>query len=143
MKLHIMTVGKPRLPYARAGFEEYTKRLHRFHELRITHVPDRHNDTAHIIAAAKEATLVALVIDAPQKSSEELSDFLKQQELRAKELCFIIGGPEGLPSEVIERADYKLSLSKLTFPHDLAMVVLAEALYRASSIGAGHPYHRS
>jgi 23S rRNA (pseudouridine1915-N3)-methyltransferase len=54
----------------------------------------------------------------------------------------MIGGPEGLPAVVIEQLDYQWSLSKLTFPHDLAMVVTLEALYRASTIAAGSPYHK-
>lgn len=142
MKLHIITIGSPKLNYAKAGWHEYTERLQRYHQLRVTHIADKHNDALHIFQAAGEGDIVALEIGGAQKSSEELAAFLEEQAFSARELCFIIGGPEGLPGEVSDRAMLKLGLSKLTFPHDLAMVVLAEALYRASSINAGHPYHK-
>ena len=142
MKLHIATIGKPKLFYAQAGLQEYVKRLGRYHNLRLTHIPDKHNDTEHIMRAAGAAHKVALVIDGPQLSSQALAEFLEKRELSAKEVCFIVGGPEGLPNEIMTRADELMSLSKLTFPHDLAMVVLSEALYRASTINSGSPYHK-
>ena len=142
MKLHIVTVGKPKLAYAQAGWDEYLKRLQRLHSVRVTHVADKQNDAAHLLAAAGKALTVALVIDGPQLTSPELAAFLDKRALDASELCFIVGGPEGLPPEIIAQADTQLSLSKLTFPHDLAMVILLEALYRASTISAGHPYHK-
>ena len=58
-----------------------------------------------------------------------------------REVAFLVGGPDGLPAEVIAASDLLLSFSRLTFPHDLAMVILAETLYRASTIAAGQPYH--
>jgi len=60
-----------------------------------------------------------------------------------RDLCFVIGGPDGLADEVQERADYVLSLSKLTLPHGLARIMLTEQLFRAWSLSAGHPYHRA
>ena len=78
-----------------------------------------------------------------QLASEELAAFLDKRAQEGRELCCIIGGPEGLPARVIARADFSWSFSRLTFPHDLAMVVLAESLYRASTINARHPYHRA
>jgi len=143
MKLHLITIGAPKLAYAKQGWDEYIGRLKRYHQLRITHLPDkRAADSATILQTAGTAYTVALVIDGQQLSSPELAAFLDQQALRARELCFIIGGPEGLPEAVIQQADLRLSFSKLTFPHDLAMVMLAESLYRAGTIVAGHPYHR-
>lgn len=143
MKIHLITIGKPNLPYAVAGWAEYTKRLGHFHQVRVTHLPDKQNNPKSILAAAEDSNIVALVIDGPQLSSPELAQFLDKQAQLGKEISFIIGGPEGLPPEVIATAQTSLSFSKLTFPHDLAMVVLAEALYRASTINAGLPYHRA
>lgn len=60
-----------------------------------------------------------------------------------RDLCFVIGGPDGLAPEVRDRADFVLSLSKLTLPHGLARVLLTEQLFRAWSLSAGHPYHRA
>lgn len=142
MKLHIITIGKPKLSYAAQGFEEYTKRLQHYHSLRITHIPDKQNDATHILQTIGSSYLVALVIDGQQFSSLALAEFLDKRAREAREVCFVIGGPEGLPAEVIASADTTWGLSKLTFPHDLAMVVLAETLYRASTIGAGIPYHK-
>jgi 23S rRNA (pseudouridine1915-N3)-methyltransferase len=141
MKLHIVTVGEPKLAYARAGWEEYTKRLH--HQLRITHVPDKHAyDAAYLSSIAGSAYTVALAIEGKQYSSPELAAFLEKRALDSREVCLLVGGPEGLPQPVIDNADLAWSFSKLTFPHDLAMVILAESLYRASTITAGQPYHK-
>ncbi|PID31783.1 50S rRNA methyltransferase [Candidatus Saccharibacteria bacterium] len=144
MKLHIVTVGEPKLEYARLGWNEYLRRLSRLHHVRTTHVADKWaRDANRILAAAGKAYRVALVIDGSQYSSESLASFLDKQALGGRELCFIIGGPDGLPPAVIEAADTTLGLSKLTFPHDLAMLILAETLYRSSSINAQLPYHRA
>lgn len=143
MKLHIVTVGEPKLPYAKNGWQEYWKRLARYHQVRATHIVDKKAyNTAHILQTTANAYTIALVIAAEQLSSLELATFLEKRALEGRELCFIVGGPEGLPQEVIERCDLNWSLSKLTLPHDLAMVVLLEALYRASTIAAGQPYHK-
>lgn len=143
MKLHIITIGEPKLPYAKAGWEEYLKRLRHYHTVRVTHIPDKWAyDAAYIRQTTSNAYKVALVIDGKQFTSLELAQFLEKRAIEAREICFLIGGPEGLPDEVIQAADSTLGLSKLTFPHDLAMVVLLEALYRASTISAGIPYHK-
>lgn len=143
MKLHIVTIGEPKLAYAKQGWDEYCKRLGRFHQLRVTHLGDKYaNDPAQIQATIGKAYNVVLEVTGQQYSSEQLSGFLDKRAPEGREVCFVIGGPDGLPTEVIASADLQWSLSQLTFPHDLAMVVLAEALYRASTISAGHPYHR-
>ncbi|HEX8227552.1 MAG TPA: 23S rRNA (pseudouridine(1915)-N(3))-methyltransferase RlmH [Candidatus Saccharimonadales bacterium] len=148
MKLHIITVGEPKLAYARLGWEEYIGRLKHYHTVRTTHVADKHNDSGHLLAAAGQAYKVALVIDglpgirARQYSSPELAAFIGQRNQDGREAAFLIGGPDGLPDDVIARCDLQWSFSRLTFPHDLAMLILAETLYRASTIAAGQPYHR-
>jgi 23S rRNA (pseudouridine1915-N3)-methyltransferase len=144
MKLRIITIGEPRLSYAKQGWDEYLKRLGRFHQLRTTHLADKWaNDSARILDTAGNAYKVILEIKGRGLSSEALAAFLEAHSQDGREICFIIGGPDGLPPEVIAKADLQWSFSDLTFPHDLAMVILAEALYRASSINAGHPYHRA
>ena len=149
MKIHLITIGEPKLAYAKTGWAEYLQRLQRFHQVRVSHLADKWADDAgHILATAgqgvsgKNSYLAALVIEGQQFDSQALATFLDKRAIDGRELCCIIGGPNGLPAEVIARADLQWSFSKLTFPHDLAMVVLAEALYRASSINAGQPYHR-
>lgn len=142
MKINIITIGAPKLDYAKAGWKEYTDRLQHYHQFRATHIADKNNDAPHILSAAKGGVLIALTIDGPQLSSHELAAFLEQQAQRGQELHFVIGGPDGLPAEVIQAAAKELGLGTLTFPHDLAMVILAEALYRASTINSNQPYHR-
>ncbi len=143
MKLHFITVGKPKLSYANMGWEEYLHRLQRYHEVKISHIPDKfgHNSDK-ILKTAGNAYIVALELTGKQFTSPELAEFLKKRELEAREICFIIGGPEGLPQAVVDATNSQWSFSKLTFPHDLAMVILLEALYRASTINAGLPYHK-
>jgi 23S rRNA (pseudouridine1915-N3)-methyltransferase len=142
MKLHIVTIGKPKLEYAKQGWEEYFRRLGRYHQVRVTHLADKYaNDAQKILETGSDSYRVGLIIDAEQLTSRQLAQFLEQRALEAQEVAFFIGGPDGLPALVQAAMDAKLSVSKLTFPHDLAMVVLLEALYRASTINAGSPYH--
>lgn len=142
MKLHIITIGKPKLAYAKLGWEEYLKRLGHYHTVRITQLADKYADDADkIVAATGTSYRVGLIIDGKQLSSRQLAAFLELRAAEAKEVCFIIGGPDGLPSTVQAAMDFQWSLSKLTLPHDLAMVTLLETLYRASTITAGTPYH--
>lgn len=142
MKIHIITIGSPKLTFAKIGWEEYHDRLKHYHSVRITHIADKQNDAPHILAAANKAYKVALVINGPELSSPELAEFLDKKAIVNNEICFIIGGPDGLPAQVINESDKQWGLSKLTFPHDLAMVILVESLYRASTINNGLPYHR-
>lgn len=145
MKLHIITIGSPKLQYARDGFNEYIGRLQHYHGVRVTHIADKHNDSEHILSAAGSSFKVALVIDAPgarQFSSSELAQFIEQRNQAGQEVAFLIGGPDGLPDDIIKTCDLRWSFGCLTYPHDLAMVILAETLYRASTIAAGQPYHR-
>ncbi len=90
----------------------------------------------------KDDYLIILSIKGNNLSSDELSTFLNKLSKINKTVSFIIGGAEGLSPEIIERADYKWSLSNLTLPHDMAMIVTMEALYRASTITLGLPYHK-
>lgn len=143
MKIHLVTVGKPKLSYAKSGWEEYLARLTRYHAVRITHLADKHAyDAAKFREVTKGSFVVGLIIDGQELSSSGLAEFLQERELAAREVSFVIGGPEGLPAEFREEVDYAWSFSKLTLPHDLAMVVLLEALYRATTINAGQPYHK-
>jgi len=143
MKLHIVTVGAPKLAYAKLGWAEYLKRLKHYHTVRVTHVADKFAyDPQYLLRSAGSAYKIALVIDGTQFTSLEFVAFLEKRAAGTRELCLLVGGPEGLPEQVIAAADFRLGLSRLTFPHDLAMVVLLEALYRASTIAAGQPYHK-
>ena len=141
MKLHIITVGAPKHAYAKAGWSEYWDRLTHYHQLRVTHIADKHNDAAHLKAAIGQSYSVGLVIDGKGFSSPQLAQFMQARAIDGREVSFIIGGPDGLPPEILVDLNYQWSFSDLTFPHDLAMIILLESLYRASTITAGLPYH--
>jgi 23S rRNA (pseudouridine1915-N3)-methyltransferase len=143
MKLQFVTIGKPKLHYAHLGWNEYMWRLEKFHKVSVKHLSDKYaNDANHILAASEGSYRVAMVIEGTVLDSSHLATQLEKWELQGKPVSILIGGPEGLPQAVIEAADYQWSLSPLTFPHDLAMLVTLEALYRASTIKAGVPYHK-
>ncbi len=141
MKIHIITVGSPKLPYAKLGWEEYHRRLGHYHQLRVTHIADKHNDAAHLQSAIGNSYAVGLVISGQEFSSPALAALLNKRALDGRETSFIIGGPDGLPDEIISGLDFAWSFGALTYPHDLAMLMLLESLYRASTINAGQPYH--
>ncbi len=86
---------------------------------------------------------VALDLGAPAPSSEALAAALVRWTERGKPICFLIGGADGLDARVLARADHVLSLGPMTWPHMLVRVMLAEQLFRAQAINAGHPYHRA
>jgi 23S rRNA (pseudouridine1915-N3)-methyltransferase len=142
VKIHFVTVGGPKLEYAKSGWHEYLKRLKHYHPVEITHIPDKKNEPKYLLEAAGRAYKVALTKDGTQLSSPELASFLESHMVHTKEMAFLVGGPDGLQKEVLDKCDVQMSFSRLTFPHDLAMVILMEALYRSATIVAGQPYHR-
>ena len=87
--------------------------------------------------------VVALDVKGQTLSTEALSEKFDDWRMRGDDVTFLIGGADGLAPDCLSRADEKLSLSAMTFPHGLARVVLAEQLYRAWTLIAGHPYHRA
>lgn len=145
MRLHLITVGEPKLAYARAGWDEYEKRLRRYHKLQVSRVTGKTQqaESEAVLRAAGKSPLILLDPRGKQFSSEKLSEYLDGQALGGVgELAFAIGGPDGHTDELRSRAHLLWSLGELTLPHDLAMLVLVEALYRAATISAGEPYHR-
>jgi 23S rRNA (pseudouridine1915-N3)-methyltransferase len=156
MKCRLIAAGT-RLPdWVNAGFLEYQKRLRAplVLELEEIAVATRRagensqraiaREGANMLAAlSPKDHVVALEVSAPQRSTEAVSVWLAERLRAAKPLALLIGGPDGLAPECIERADESWSLSPLTLPHALVRIVVAEQLYRAMSLLAGHPYHRS
>ncbi|TRZ36511.1 23S rRNA (pseudouridine(1915)-N(3))-methyltransferase RlmH [Niallia circulans] len=159
MNISIITVGKLKEKYLKQGIEEYTKRLSSYSKIEIIEVPDEKapevlSDAEMIQVKDKEgerilakvpadAHVIALAIDGKQKSSEELADTLDKLATYGKsKVAFIIGGSLGLSSHVLQRADDKLSFSKMTFPHQLMRLILVEQVYRAFRINRGEPYHK-
>ncbi len=142
MKLKIITIGEPKLSFAKDGFGEYVKRLRAFHKINVVHLKDGVNDE-RILLEISNTFCIVLGENGKEFSSKELAHFLDEKAVRGLgEMCFVVGGPDGHSDEIRDRADKLWSLGKMTLPHDLAMVVLSEALYRASTINVNHPYHR-
>jgi 23S rRNA (pseudouridine1915-N3)-methyltransferase len=151
MRLHLVTVGTPKLEYAKSGCDVYLERLTRFHKVRTTRIRDskRHGEAAmleegeRLLAAVGNAYLIALDPRGKMLDTPALAQTLERLGVQGEgELAFVIGGDEGLSDTVRARAGLLWSLSALTFPHDLAQLVTLEALYRASTVNAGVPYHK-
>lgn len=145
MRLHLITVGEAKLKYAKEGWTEYYTRLSRYHQLKVTRIRDSDpvREGKQILESAKQAYLMPLDPKGVQLTSEALSGHLDRLAVSGRsDVAFVIGSSLGLSDEVRERAHFLWSLSYLTFPHDLAMVLMLEALYRASSISRGEPYHK-
>lgn len=142
MQIKIITVGEPKLSFVKDGFNEYIKRLKRFHKITVQHLVDSVTDV-QILKTIDTTFCVVLDEGGKEFSSRVLAEFLDKKVLHGVgAMCFVIGGPDGHSNVIKNRADLVWSVSQLTFPHDLAMLVVAEALYRASTITVNHPYHR-
>jgi 23S rRNA (pseudouridine1915-N3)-methyltransferase len=142
--------------WVQTGFEEYAKRLPPECALKLVEIPAekrgksttvdqlRAREAARIIAALpKGAHIIALEVDGKSWSTEQLSAQLKRWMQNGNDVALLVGGPDGLDESCRARANEQWSLSPLTLPHPLVRVVLAEQLYRAWSVLAGHPYHRA
>ena len=155
----VLCVGKLRERYFQDAQKEYLKRLSQLMPCTITEIsdepePKQLTDTtisqtleAESVRLLKRipdsAYVIALCIDAKQPASEELADKLNDLFISGKsEVMFVIGGSLGLSQSILQRAQERLSMSRMTFPHQLARVVLLEQLYRAAKINAGQRYHK-
>ena len=159
MQIDIIAPGRVKERYLRDAIDEYSKRLSRYCRLNIIEVadektPEHASEGVDRQIKAKEgeriakhlrdnAFVVALAIDGKQLSSEELAAKVADWGLHGvSHLQFVIGGSIGLDDAILRRADFKLSFSKMTFPHQLMRVILLEQIYRAYKINAGEPYHK-
>ena len=159
MKITILCVGKIKEKYLSSGISEYTKRLVRYCKMEIIEVQDEKTpDGASQAVEEKikekegrrlekyikeDAYVIALAIDGKQLDSVELSKKIETLGVSGvSHIMFLIGGSLGLQRNLLERADYKLSFSKMTFPHQLMRMLLLEQLYRSYRIMKGEPYHK-
>ncbi len=143
-KIYFVVVGKIKESFYREAVAEYVKRLSRFAKVEIKELPEGADPEAEkedILRACK-GYVVALAVEGEKASSEKLAKKLKTLTDAGKDVSFVIGSSCGLADEVKERADYRLSFSDMTFPHQLMRVILAEQVYRAFMINAGSTYHK-
>lgn len=155
MRLEFLFPGKTREGYLAAGIDDFRKRLANYAEVEIKNLKEfkpgrkpeplvRQEEGQSLLARLASKTLVvALDPGGHSLSSEELAARLAiWEENGRRHLTFLVGGALGLAPEVLSRADYTLSLSRMTFTHEMARLLLLEQLYRAFSIRAGSGYHK-
>lgn len=139
MRLYLYYIGKPRDAHANAMAAEYVKRVGRWVRCEMAEIrPDRADPWARHPAA----TRILLDPDGKPMDSPGLARLISTAEQHGRDLVFVIGGADGLPQGWASRADLLLSLSPMTFPHELARAMLAEQIYRAFTSLRGHPYPR-
>jgi len=162
VKIILPFLGKTKEQYLAAGIDDYAGRLRRFVQLEMVVLKEKknaakedtvrqQNEEGQILLGsvqpsdrvAKAVRIVALDPAGQQLSSEELADMVSRWEDQGvREIAFLIGGPTGLALELVRKADYVLSLSRMTFTHEMARLLVLEQLYRAFSIKAGTGYHK-
>jgi len=155
MRLRVIAVGTRMPAWVDVAFEDYARRLRASYKLELNELPTAARsasaDPAH--ARADEARRILAALDArdfvvalDERGSEPttlgVARWLEARRQSGLDLTFLIGGPDGFAAEVLTRAHYRWSLSRLTMPHALVRVLLVEQLYRAATVLAGHPYHR-
>lgn len=159
LRVSIVCVGKLKEKYLKDAVAEYVKRLQAFckfdiievDEEKITDVPND-SQIENILNAEgkrilskidKSTKVVAMCIEGKQKSSEAFANYFSDSAVSGvSSIAFVIGGSWGLSADIKRRADLKLSMSEMTFPHQLARVMLCEQIYRAFSINSGAKYHK-
>ncbi len=155
MKFVFLFLGKTREKYLEAGIKDYQKRLNRFIATEIITLKEKHskksadktvkqNDCLLLLEQSKKYQFkIALDPTGKQPDSFDLANSLEEWENRGiQSVCFLIGGHLGLDKHVLDEANLVLSLSKLTFTHEMTRMILLEQLYRAFTIKVGHKYHK-
>lgn len=159
MKITIVAVGKLKEKYWKQAIAEYEKRLSAYTKIDIVEVPDekapenmsekeieqvKAKEGERILAKIKpQSTVITLEIKGKMLGSEELAKELDQRMIQGvSDFTFIIGGSNGLHDTVLQRSNFALSFSKMTFPHQMMRVVLLEQIYRAFKINRGEVYHK-
>jgi len=140
LSVTVIAIGNLKESYLREAIREYEKRLTAYCRFRIVELKDHAPILPHL---PERAYRIALCVEGKQKSSEELSALMAQKATEGfSEIVFVIGAFDGLPEEVKAACHLRLSFSKMTFPHQLMRVILAEQIYRAFTIQAGSQYHK-
>jgi len=154
MKHQLLFLGKIKDKFIEDGVAEYASRLQHYTSFSITILKEKVRGRGKVLspedqgklllqAVPQGATTVVLDSNGKQFSSEAFSQKIDQWEMQGtKQVCYLIGGPDGHADEVLRAADLLVSLSKMTFTHDMARLLLVEQLYRAYTIKAGEQYHK-
>ena len=156
MRITLLETGKTRDSFIREGVEMFKKRMYHYVPFSIDTLPDiksgknlgmkevQRQEGRHILKRVKPGDFMLLLDERGREfDSIAFANYLKSLEGKVNHLLFVIGGPYGFSSEVYERSDGRLSLSRLTFSHQLVRVIFMEQLYRAYTILKGEPYHHA
>jgi 23S rRNA (pseudouridine1915-N3)-methyltransferase len=155
VKIRLISVGERPRGWVTAGFDDYARRLPRANQLMLVEVPTgaRKNASRKRVRARQAERLlkqvgqndwvVALDGEGEGCSTHGFARKLDHWRMLGRDVAMLVGGADGLDPSCLARADEVMSLSELTFPHELVRVVLAEQIYRAWTVLSGHPYHRS
>ncbi|CAI8720036.1 23S rRNA (pseudouridine(1915)-N(3))-methyltransferase RlmH [Methylocaldum szegediense] len=155
MRIHLVAVGNRMPAWVTDAYSEYAKRLPRECELVLKEIaPGKRGKTVNIArvtedegdrmlaALPRDVYVVALDVAGKEWSTPELAEALARWLESGRDVALLVGGPDGLSPACLKRANQRWSLSKLTFPHPIVRIILAEQIYRAWSILQHHPYHR-
>lgn len=155
MLIHLIAVGHRMPDWVEAGYAEYAKRMPPESKIKLVEIAagkrNKNSDIKRLTqqegekmlaAIPKGSKIIALDVLGKACSTEELAKELKNWQASGQDIALLVGGPEGLAEDCLKQAQQKISLSNLTLPHPLVRVVLAEQLYRATTILKGHPYHK-
>jgi len=156
MRIHLVAVGTRMPSWVTGGYTEYARRLPRECSLQLVEIPVSKRrkslpatramqEEGQLMLAAIPADCLVIALDVAGRhwSTETLAERLNDWLAGGRDVVLLAGGPDGLAPDCLARADLRWSLSTLTYPHPLVRIIVAEQLYRAWSINAGHPYHRS
>ena len=143
-KIYVVAVGKIKESFYREAVAEYVKRLSRFAKVEIKELNEGANPEAEAddILRSLKGHVIALAVEGEKSSSEKLAANIKKLGDAGKEITFVIGSSCGLSDRVKAAADWKLSFSDMTYPHQLMRVILCEQVYRAFMINSGSAYHK-
>ena len=155
MRVRLIAVGSRMPKWVREAYEDYITRLGSGLKVSLVEIEPGPRSAGRppqkameaeaqklLGALRKDEYVVALDERGAEMTTRELAAWLKARMQDGRDLAFLVGGPDGFAPEVVARSDFKWSVSRLTFPHALVRVVLAEQLYRAHGVLANHPYHR-
>jgi 23S rRNA (pseudouridine1915-N3)-methyltransferase len=155
MRIRVLAVGSRMPDWVRETYSDYALRLRASLKLTLLEIPlgprvaQRGAQAALrieaqrlLVALRPKEFVVALDEKGDEFTTRQFASWLDARRRAARDVAFLIGGPDGFDADVLARADFKLSLSRLTLPHALVRVLLAEQLYRAQSLLENHPYHR-
>lgn len=159
MKIRIIGVGKLKESYLKEGIQEYVKRLQAYADVEVIEVEDepipknpslaqevmvKAREGRRVLDKVKQADFMILLdVAGTELDSVDLSKYIQKQMIDGHStIDFVLGGSLGNSEDVLERADYRLSMSKMTFPHQLARLILVEQIYRSFKIMRGEPYHK-